>query len=218
MPQDPAITWVQGQPFRPTLQHSMSDPYSLREAAALQQLLANNLYPQQKFSPGAYLPTALGGPAPPMFANQFHPPESYPNDLAAAQMMANQHTSQYIGTPVAGGSGPTSSTAAVGQNPSNGSGPSTNNGKLGPYKTSLCRSWEERGYCRYGSKCRFAGLWRESRHRKYKTEICRVRLIVTLFTTSANGLLDFLGFWILPLRYTVQLHPSQKSWWWGTRP
>lgn len=35
-------------------------------------------------------------------------------------------------------------------------GPSANNRKLGLYKTELCRSWEEKGTCRYGPKCQFA--------------------------------------------------------------
>ncbi|KAK4704794.1 hypothetical protein P7C70_g1416, partial [Phenoliferia sp. Uapishka_3] len=35
-------------------------------------------------------------------------------------------------------------------------GPSANNRKLGLYKTELCRSWEEKGNCRYGTKCQFA--------------------------------------------------------------
>ncbi|GMH39218.1 hypothetical protein BSKO_07116 [Bryopsis sp. KO-2023] len=44
------------------------------------------------------------------------------------------------------------------------------------YKTELCRSWEETGACRYGSKCQFAHgideLREIPRHPKYKTEIC----------------------------------------------
>ena len=181
MPQDPAIARVQGQPFRPTHQHSASDPASLREAAALQQLLANNL----QFPAGMYPPTALGGPTLSMFANQFYPPETYAqNDLATAQLMArqqlqNQYTGAYGSTP-ATNSGLTSPASTVAQNsiPS-GNGPSANNRKLGLYKTELCRSWEEKGTCRYGSKCQFAHgeeeLRKVPRHPKYKTEICRVR-------------------------------------------
>lgn len=44
-------------------------------------------------------------------------------------------------------------------------------------QTELCRSWEEFGSCRYGSKCQFAHSREElrpvQRHPKYKTEICR---------------------------------------------
>ena len=45
------------------------------------------------------------------------------------------------------------------------------------YKTELCRSFAESGYCRYGLKCRFAhgeaDLRPVVRHKKYKTEKCR---------------------------------------------
>ncbi|KAI8111711.1 hypothetical protein M9435_004210 [Picochlorum sp. BPE23] len=45
------------------------------------------------------------------------------------------------------------------------------------YKTELCRSWEEFGTCRYGTKCQFAHSLEElrpvQRHPKYKTEVCR---------------------------------------------
>jgi len=44
------------------------------------------------------------------------------------------------------------------------------------YKTELCRSWEETGYCRYADKCQFAHGHEElrhvSRHHKYKSELC----------------------------------------------
>lgn len=61
-----------------------------------------------------------------------------------------------------------------------GTGPSANNRKLGLYKTELCRSWEEKGSCRYGPKCQFAHgeeeIRKVARHPKYKTEICRVSI------------------------------------------
>jgi len=45
------------------------------------------------------------------------------------------------------------------------------------YKTELCRSFSESGYCRYGLKCRFAhgedDLRPVTRHKKYKTEMCK---------------------------------------------
>ena len=44
-------------------------------------------------------------------------------------------------------------------------------------QTELCRSFEEFGTCRYGSKCQFAHSMDElrpvQRHPKYKTEVCR---------------------------------------------
>uniref|UniRef100_A0A3P8W816 mRNA decay activator protein ZFP36 n=1 Tax=Cynoglossus semilaevis TaxID=244447 RepID=A0A3P8W816_CYNSE len=45
------------------------------------------------------------------------------------------------------------------------------------YKTELCRTYEENGTCKYGTKCQFAHGVEElrglSRHPKYKTEPCR---------------------------------------------
>uniref|UniRef100_A0A8C5DU10 mRNA decay activator protein ZFP36 n=1 Tax=Gouania willdenowi TaxID=441366 RepID=A0A8C5DU10_GOUWI len=45
------------------------------------------------------------------------------------------------------------------------------------YKTELCRTFEENGTCKYGTKCQFAHGVEElrglSRHPKYKTEPCR---------------------------------------------
>ncbi|BGO88929.1 hypothetical protein NBRC10512_005683 [Rhodotorula toruloides] len=56
-------------------------------------------------------------------------------------------------------------------------GPSPNNRKISLYKTELCRSWEEKGNCRYGVKCQFAHGIQElrevARHPKFKSEICR---------------------------------------------
>eukprot|EP00462_Mataza_sp_D1_P019378 CAMPEP_0175127500 /NCGR_PEP_ID=MMETSP0087-20121206/4418_1 /TAXON_ID=136419 /ORGANISM="Unknown Unknown, Strain D1" /LENGTH=774 /DNA_ID=CAMNT_0016409479 /DNA_START=66 /DNA_END=2390 /DNA_ORIENTATION=+ len=44
------------------------------------------------------------------------------------------------------------------------------------YKTELCKSYQDSGYCRYGLKCRFAhghnDLRPVTRHKKYKTEHC----------------------------------------------
>jgi len=45
------------------------------------------------------------------------------------------------------------------------------------YKTELCRSFQETGICRYGTKCQFAHGKHEIRpvvrHPKYKTEVCK---------------------------------------------
>jgi len=45
------------------------------------------------------------------------------------------------------------------------------------YKTELCRSFSEKGVCRYGNKCQFAHGSHEQRsilrHPKYKTEVCK---------------------------------------------
>ncbi|CAG8477142.1 10330_t:CDS:2 [Diversispora eburnea] len=49
--------------------------------------------------------------------------------------------------------------------------------KAALYKTEMCRNWEERGSCRYGSKCQYAHspveLREVAHHPKYKTEICK---------------------------------------------
>ena len=63
--------------------------------------------------------------------------------------------------------------AEDGANVNAGNGPSANNRKLGLYKTELCRSWEEKGSCRYGAKCQFAHgeeeLRKVQRHPKVRT-------------------------------------------------
>jgi len=54
-----------------------------------------------------------------------------------------------------------------------------NNSKTTPqrYKTELCRSYHETGFCKYGEKCQFAHGYHEirslNRHPKYKTVLCR---------------------------------------------
>lgn len=185
--QDPSMgrAQQQQQAFRGGHQHSASDPASLRDAAALQQLLVNNLQPFG--GPGMYPPAALGQPALSLFTNQFYGTESYQAaDIAAAQLMAARLQSQYQGAfgvnagPAAGTAmSPTSAAAAAAAALAvvNGNGPSANNRKLGLYKTELCRSWEEKGTCRYSNKCQFAHgedeLRKVPRHPKYKTEICR---------------------------------------------
>lgn len=67
--------------------------------------------------------------------------------------------------------------ACLAPNASVDNGPSLANKKTNLYKTELCRSWEEKGTCRYGTKCQFAHGQEElknvSRHPKFKTEICR---------------------------------------------
>jgi hypothetical protein len=57
-------------------------------------------------------------------------------------------------------------------------------GKSALYKTELCRSWLEKGTCKYGHKCQFAHGEDElrviMRHPKYKTEPCKT------FTATGN--------------------------------
>ncbi|KZT74878.1 hypothetical protein DAEQUDRAFT_10977 [Daedalea quercina L-15889] len=174
-------------PFRGTHQHSTSDSATIRDPAAL-ALINSNI---QAFAAGQMYPPALPPPAAlSMFASQFYgtPQDAYASpDLAAAQMMARLQ-SQYggaYGVPLPGQNAGVASPNTAG-NATNqglnalgpgGTGPSANNRKLGLYKTELCRSWEEKGSCRYGAKCQFAHgeeeLRKVQRHPKYKTEICR---------------------------------------------
>ncbi|KAF8506652.1 hypothetical protein F5888DRAFT_1644211 [Russula emetica] len=174
--ENPTVARVQQQSslFRATHQHSSSDPLHLREAATL----LGTPFAQ----PGLYPPT-LAPPTVGIYPNQFYPPsEAYANAaqvMAAARLQSQFHPSYNVGLPGQSistglGDGNQNSASSV---DSGGNGPSANNRKLGLYKTELCRSWEEKGTCRYGPKCQFAHgedeIRKVSRHPKYKTEICR---------------------------------------------
>lgn len=49
--------------------------------------------------------------------------------------------------------------------------------RINLYKTEMCRSFEEVGFCKYGERCQFAHqeseIRRIDRHPRYKTETCR---------------------------------------------
>ncbi|KAI6045070.1 hypothetical protein EDC04DRAFT_195070 [Pisolithus marmoratus] len=160
----PAVTRVQQQHnvFRATHQHSASDPAPLRDTATV-ALLNNQVFGSTVHS---LYPAALG-PA-------FYPHDSYNADVAAVTRLQPQFSGPYGAasnhTAHANTTGSNACSQAAG-------GPSANNRKLGLYKTELCRSWEEKGSCRYGAKCQFAHgeeeLRNVPRHPKYKTEICR---------------------------------------------
>ncbi|KAG5648209.1 hypothetical protein DXG03_006164 [Asterophora parasitica] len=164
----PAVARVQQQHnvFRPTHQHSASDPSAAIRDAAAMALMGNTMpFPGGLFQPGL--------PAMAMYSNQYYPPqEQYPIPDAAVRLQS-QYTGQYAVVPPQGIISPEVSSPTS----TNGQGPSANNRKLGLYKTELCRSWEEKGTCRYGTKCQFAHgedeLRKVARHPKYKTEICR---------------------------------------------
>ncbi|KAF9243865.1 hypothetical protein BU15DRAFT_86298 [Melanogaster broomeanus] len=170
-----AVTRVQQQhnAFRATHQHSASDPSALRDAATLALLSSQAFAPP---APALY-PGAMPSPAMALYANQFYAaPEAYPQNVAAAvNRMQAQFSGPFGSMPNQGMGLANSPSSNAGSQ--NGSGPSANNRKLGLYKTELCRSWEEKGTCRYGAKCQFAHGEEElrvvSRHPKYKTEICR---------------------------------------------
>ena len=159
----PSIARVQQQhnAFRATHHHSASDPSAMRDQANL-ALLASNM---QAFGPSILAPL-------PFYPNQYYgTQDAYPRpDLTAAQLMATRL--QQFG----GAYGATqanlmdNSVPVVPQSTSHQPGPSANNRKLNLYKTELCRSWEEKGTCRYGTKCQFAHgeeeLRKVSRHPK----------------------------------------------------
>lgn len=171
----PAVTRVQQQHniYRATHHHSASDPSAIRDATTL-ALLSNNM---QAFGPGMFQ-QAMPPPQPAMamYPNQFYgAQEAYSrHDLAAAQAMASRLQPQYTGygvvSPQGMQDGLSSPTSTTGQN-----GPSANNRKLGLYKTELCRSWEEKGTCRYGAKCQFAHgedeLRKVARHPKVRFKL-----------------------------------------------
>ncbi|PPQ63521.1 hypothetical protein CVT24_004749, partial [Panaeolus cyanescens] len=169
----PAVTRVQQQHnvFRATHHHSASDPSALRDAATL-ALLNNNMQP---FAPNMFQAAPLPPPMP-LYPNQYY---GAATDLVAQQAIAARLQAQYTSPyAIVSGPGAAATPPLPLDNPlgsptsSNGqSGPSANNRKLGLYKTELCRSWEEKGSCRYGTKCQFAHG--EDELRKYKTEICK---------------------------------------------
>jgi hypothetical protein len=118
-------------------------------------------------------PTGMGPPpAMSLYANQFYPAqEPYARaDMTAAQVVAARLQSQFPGPYGQGigmeGVGPP--TGANGQ----GNGPSAHNRKLGLYKTELCRSWEEKGSCRYATKCQFAHGEEELRNVARHPKVC----------------------------------------------
>ena len=160
-------------PFRAAHQHSASDPAAgIREQNAALALMAGqmgaHLPPMHPFSVNGL--NVRGSPLPhaAVLYNQFYPgggvqvpvPDGYPGIPRMAQPGPYQQNG--APTPTAGSYGSGGSVPGSGgsQNGSTGQlasgGPSANNRKLGLYKTELCRSWEEKGSCRYGPKCQFA--------------------------------------------------------------
>lgn len=174
-PMDPAINRAQ-QSFRGH-QHSASDPASLRDAAAL--LLNNGVHvPGISFAgAGMYQPMTVASP--PMFPNQFFPGGSPQAQSAYAQDMINSLGRALPQYGTNGSPAPQSSNyGGVDSSPSSSNGPSANNRKLGLYKTELCRSWEEKGTCRYGPKCQFAHGEDEIRKVSRHPKVCFSKLCI----------------------------------------
>jgi len=155
--------------FRATHHHSASDPSALRDPTTL-ALLNNNM---QTFSPGMFQPGmhTMHPPPPPIYPGQYYTQELAMQQLLNARMQAQAYTGPYGMAAAATGSTPQGamsmdnvnsglaspgSSNGAGNGPGGNGGPSANNRKLGLYKTELCRSWEEKGSCRYGTKCQFA--------------------------------------------------------------
>lgn len=170
------------QGYRPGHQHSASDPASLRDPATLALINSS----MQAFAAGQMYPGMGAPPAMTMFANQFYgaPQEAYPSaELAMMARLQAQYSGPY-GLPVPPQGVPLaqSNTGSTVGGGASGNGPSANNRKLGLYKTELCRSWEEKGSCRYGTKCQFAHgedeLRKVQRHPK-------VRLLRVIFRKSS---------------------------------
>ena len=173
-PVDPAVSRAQ-QTFRGGHQHSASDPSSIRDTAAL-LMTFNGMqqFPQTPGLPAAVYP-GMAITTPPVYGNQFFPPGApQPQGMYNQELMAN------VGRPMPqfGANGnPTTPTATqtpftTSPSPPNTSGPSANNRKLGLYKTELCRSWEEKGSCRYGPKCQFAHGEEEIRKVARHPKVC----------------------------------------------
>lgn len=152
----PAIARLQQQHnvYPPRTHHrSISDSSSVPDVNSI-ALMTGNM--QSYGAPGIYpgMPQAL-----PMYNQFYGATDPYGRVTEAQALAAAARLQQSYNSQVAS------------------NGPSANNRKLGLYKTELCRSWEEKGSCRYGAKCQFAHGEEElrtvQRHPKYKTEICR---------------------------------------------
>lgn len=169
-----AISRLQQSNIRGNHQHSGSD---------------HDVNVQQSFNNAMFAPQLSAGLS--MYSNQFfanQSQEAYRADLAsqAQAMLAARLQQQY--PPYPGSPPVTGSTDGAGigspSSSSGGNGPSANNRKLGLYKTELCRSWEEKHTCRYGTKCQFAHgedeLRNVSRHPK-ASHLCSGTLVMLIF-------------------------------------
>ncbi|KAG8933628.1 hypothetical protein FRC00_013031 [Tulasnella sp. 408] len=185
--------------------YSASNPAALRDAAATAQSptrggpprnqpprgAAPNLnhahslsLPQTPFSPQLG-PVGYGPMSPPPYPNFYPgmPPQGLTPEILQAMAAGMVSPGSPRGNQTGFNPAIQNALGTLQQDPAvmaliqQGGGPSANNRKLGLYKTELCRSWEEKGTCKYGEKCQFAHgeaeQRRVERHPKYKTEICR---------------------------------------------
>lgn len=155
---NPAVTGPQQGPLNPAALAAAAAAAGYGNNPMLPNLYGNPLYAAAGGAPGAA----------PFYPGQEGMAAAVVNAVASLPPAAFQAALQHAGL----GTYPLSGVGAPNQG-----GPSANNRKLNLYKTELCRSWEEKGTCRYGPKCQFAHgedeLKRVQRHPKYKTEICR---------------------------------------------
>lgn len=123
---------------------------------------ANGMYTT---SPNSASP--LGGSFPGFAPNT---PSFYPQTATYSNpdALSNAMGRMTISSPYAGSVGSRGESESV----SAQNGPSANNRKLGLYKTELCRSWEEKGTCRYGAKCQFAHSEVEVRKVSRHPKVC----------------------------------------------
>ena len=160
-----------GSPFRAAHQHTTSDPamaagiggMGLRDQMALLQ---------PHLSPAMF--NVAGNPLPPqmLYPHQFYGQDAY----AAMQRYAGQSPNAAAQAPQPPPSA-ASFSSSIGSPTQSGGGPSANNRKLGLYKTELCRSWEEKGQCRYGPKCQFAHGEEEIRKVARHPKVCASGLL-----------------------------------------
>ena len=157
-----------GSPFRAAHQHSASDPAAgMREQNAALALMQAHLPPMHPFNVNGLNVSVGGSPLP--HATMLYPHQFYPGGGGQVPVQEaygiprmpqpGQYAPNGAPTPSAAsyGSAPGSAGSQNGGSGQQASGgPSANNRKLGLYKTELCRSWEEKGSCRYGPKCQFA--------------------------------------------------------------
>ena len=156
-----------GSPFRAAHQHSASDPaVGMRDQNAALALMQAHL-PMHPFNVNGLNVNVGGSPLPHaamLYPHQFYPGGGGQVSVQEAYGMPRmpqpgQYPPNGAPTPSAAsyGSAPGSAGSQNGGSGQQASGgPSANNRKLGLYKTELCRSWEEKGSCRYGPKCQFA--------------------------------------------------------------
>lgn len=154
--ENPTMARLQQQStYRGGHQHSASDPASLRDPATL-ALLNNNM--QAAFAAGQMYGPGIIPPNVALFSQFYGTPDAYSTPEVNLMNLQPQYTGQFGLGP--GRNAPPNSAPLTGQLTGSGHGGSNSNNsanrKLGLYKTELCRSWEEKGSCRYGSKCQFA--------------------------------------------------------------